>query len=389
MPSKIRKRSIGKYQFTFSLGYKGSKQITHTCTVEAKNDREAELLYFQYEQKLKGSNPAYKVNLKVREFAEIWYHEHCEAMLQDKTVKSYRNQLDYRILPALGHKEMRKVTVNDIVQFRNGLKRAPKRFDARQKTGVSDRTTQYCFRVLKSMFRYAVEIQVLKDNPCENVRPPKVSRKKIHLPPEIEIRRMIALLQREEIKWRMPMMLAITTGLRLGELTGLKWQDIDLERGLLQVVRTRQAVNHAVKVKDPKTEESRRTISLGKNMVSLLKKYRAWQATVRLQMGTLWHDEGWVLTKYNGEAIYPTSPSQWFSKFLKRNCMEHMSFHALRHLSATIIISQGIPLKNVSARLGHTQISTTADIYADALLSVDKRAGDVVDRFIYGEKVSS
>ncbi|WP_196603184.1 tyrosine-type recombinase/integrase [Pectinatus haikarae] len=79
--------------------------------------------------------------------------------------------------------------------------------------------------------------------------------------------------------------------------------------------------------------------------------------------------------------MYPTTPSQWFSKFLKRKGLPHMPFHALRHLSATLLISLGIPLKNISSRLGHADIRTTANIYGEALQSVDRQAADQLDQY--------
>ena len=95
-----------------------------------------------------------------------------------------------------------------------------------------------------------------------------------------------------------------------------------------------------------------------------------------------WIGEDWIFTQWNGKPIYPTTPSAWFRKFLKRHNLPHMSFHALRHLSATVLIAQGVPLKNVSTRLGHADIRTTANIYSEALQSVDRQAADKMDEFL-------
>ena len=95
-----------------------------------------------------------------------------------------------------------------------------------------------------------------------------------------------------------------------------------------------------------------------------------------------WENENWLFTKWNGKAMYPTTPSKWFREFLKRKGIPHISFNALRHLSATLLISMGVPLKNVSSRLGHADIRTTANIYGQALHSVDRQAADKMDQYL-------
>ena len=116
--------------------------------------------------------------------------------------------------------------------------------------------------------------------------------------------------------------------------------------------------------------------------MALLKDYRREQVTTRLELGDKWIDGNWVFTQWNGKPMYPDTPSHWFRAFLKRHGIPPMRFHALRHLSATVLIAQGIPLKSVSARLGHADIRTTANIYSDALQSVDRQAADKMDEFL-------
>ncbi len=228
-----------------------------------------------------------------------------------------------------------------------------------------------------------MEWQVIDTNPCRKVKRPRSTRSKTKLPSEADIQRLLTAVRSEPLKYRTLILLAVDTGLRRGELVGLKWQDIDLEAKNLTVRRSNQAIAvQGTFSKPPKTEESKRCITLSDSSIQLLKQYHAWQLRQKIKLANQWHDEDWVFAAWNGTALYPGTPSLWFSRFLKRNGLPHMSFHSLRHLSATVLIAQGVPLKNISSRLGHVDIGTTANIYADTLQSIDKIAADKMDDFL-------
>lgn len=156
-----------------------------------------------------------------------------------------------------------------------------------------------------------------------------------------------------------------------------------MEKGILHITKSNQAMRgKGIFTKSTKTETSVRDIALSRHSISMLQEYRFEQEQEKYNLGDKWIDGNWVFTQWNGLPIYPTTPSAWFRKFLKRHNLPHMSFHALRHLSATILIANGIPLKNISSRLGHADIRTTANIYGEALQSVDRQAADKMDEFL-------
>lgn len=383
MPRKIEKRSKNTYRLSVCQGYdRYGRQIIKYKTIKASSDREAERQYTLFAAKVLNGGISHTGKCKVYEFAKQWYELYCKKELAPKTQESYKNHLEKRILPALGHMDIRQLKPAHILQFLNGLKESRKRFDS-QGGSISDQTIKYCFRVLSSMLQDAVEWQVIDINPCTKVKRPRSKRSKVKLPSEGEIKHMLAELNEEPLKYRTIILLAIDTGLRRGELVGLKWQDIDLEEKKLAVRRSNQAIaGRGTFSKSPKTEESERCITLSDSSVQLLKRYHAWQLRQKMRLANQWHDEDWVFAAWNGAAMYPGTPSLWFSRFLKRKGLPHMSFHSLRHLSATVLIAQGVPLKNVSSRLGHADIRTTANIYADTLQSIDKMAADKMDNFL-------
>ncbi|WP_432748719.1 tyrosine-type recombinase/integrase [Pectinatus frisingensis] len=383
MPTKIKKRSDNSYLLSVAVGYNDKgKQVVKTKTVKVTSQREAERAYNTFAAEVQKGNIVYTGKYKLANFAKAWYEDYCLKNLAPKTQRSYKNNLRNRIIPALGHIEMIKLRPQHIIKFIEELNKPGLRLDRREGL-LSDESIMYCFRVLSSMLEDAVQWQVISNNPCNRVKPPTVKHHKYNLMSEEDVKKMLMYLINEPIKYRVIIFLALDSGLRLGELMALKWDDIDFETGILKVDKSNQALGgKGIFTKAPKNDSSIRTIVLSSSVLDSLHKYAVWQKEQRLLLANKWHNEGWIFTKWNGMAMYPTTPSQWFSKFLKRKNLPHMPFHALRHLSATLLISLGVPLKNISNRLGHADIRTTANIYAEALQSVDRQAADQMDQYL-------
>ena len=383
MPSKIKHRGGNSYLLSVAAGYDlHGQQIVKTKTIQASSQREAEREYIAFASEVQQGLVASTKKLKLAEFAQQWFDAHVKKDLAPKTQLSYRNHLNMRILPALGHIDIQKLRPQHILKFVDMLENKAIRHDGRGGK-LSPETARYCFRVLSSMLQDAVQWQVISSNPCFRVQAPKPAKKKPVQFDDGQIQAMLTALKEEPLIYRTIILLAIDSGLRLGELMGLKWDDLDFEAGTMKIVRSSQAIKgKGIFTKAPKTQSSIRTVSLSESILCLLTEYRNWQTGQKQLLQNQWHDGGWLFTLWNGLPMYPTTPSQWFSKFLKRHELPHISFHALRHLSATLLISFGVPLKNVSSRLGHTDIRTTANIYSTALQSVDRQAAEKMDAYL-------
>ncbi len=171
----------------------------------------------------------------------------------------------------------------------------------------------------------------------------------------------------------------IYTGMRIGELNGLEWKDIDFDNEMIVIERTSQYVSGmGIITKDPKNKTSARVSKYPSMLFKLLKEYRAWQNKERLKMGDRWIDTDRLFTKYNGEAISPSTLWKWFTQFLEGAGLSHITIHSLRHTNATLLISGGVDVRTVSKRLGHSQTSTTMNIYAHAIASADEKAADTL-----------
>jgi integrase len=175
--------------------------------------------------------------------------------------------------------------------------------------------------------------------------------------------------------------LALSTGLRRGELLGLEWRDLDFEKNTLEVRQSSQYLpGTGLITKDPKNETSKRLISVPESVVALLKQYKAYQSEEQLKIADLWQGSNRVFTTWDGKPMHPDTVSGWFPEFLNRHGLPRIRLHDLRHTSATLLIGQGLHAKTISSRLGHANISTTMDIYGHALKSADKEAAEKLDR---------
>jgi len=196
---------------------------------------------------------------------------------------------------------------------------------------------------------------------------------------------LLGALEKENLKHRVLVILALSTGLRRGEIMGLEWKRINFEQSTLEVSQAGQYIpGQGAFIKEPKNETSKRIIAIPPAVMALLKQYKALQAEGRLKVGDLWQGSEHVFTTWDGRPGHPEWPSQWFPKFIKRHGLPPLPFHGLRHTSATLMISQGAPLKNISSRLGHANISTTGDIYGHALKSVDREIANNMDSIFNG-----
>jgi integrase len=177
---------------------------------------------------------------------------------------------------------------------------------------------------------------------------------------------------------------ALAAGLRKGEALALRWQDVDLEAGTLRVSQTVQRVAGKLVFSEPKTARSRRTVPLSPVAVTALRAHRAMQATERLRAGTLWHDSGLVFTTTVGTALDPRHLNRLFDDLCRRANIRRVRVHDLRHTCASLLLAQGVEPKVIMETLGHSQISTTMDLYAHVLPALQRQAATRMDDLLSG-----
>jgi integrase len=180
-------------------------------------------------------------------------------------------------------------------------------------------------------------------------------------------------------------LLLATTGMRRGEVAGLRWVDVDLDAGRVSPRRPRVVVNHEVIVSEPKTAKGRRSIALDPATVTALRDHRRWQLGERLAVGPRWEDSGLVFTWPDGRPLHPERFSKWFEQHARAAGLPKIRLHDVRHSYATAALAAGIPAKIVSERLGHANIAITMDTYSHVLPGLDEQAAGTVARLILGK----
>jgi integrase len=177
--------------------------------------------------------------------------------------------------------------------------------------------------------------------------------------------------------------LAATTGMRRGEVLGLRWSDVDLDASRLSVRQTLVSVAYETNFSAPKTSRSRRSISLDATTVTALRAHRKRQLEERIAWCSAYHDSGLVVTREDGTSVHPDRFTQMFDKHVKQSGLPRIRLHDLRHTHATLALAAGVHPKVVSERLGHATVAFTLDVYSHAVPALQEDAADRVASLIF------
>lgn len=366
-------------------GYYRLRYKEHSKNVQAKSDREADKLLAKFIVEVESGDFTKPLKITFSEFVKKWLKDYAEVELAPKTVHRYKQLLNARILPAFGDKKLDEIKPLHLVEFYNSL-RVKHNFikvsnDGNTILGTSDglseQTIKHHHRLISAIFEKAIKWGVYKgDNPAHHVDAPRVERKKAKCYDLEQVAAMLKALEKEEFKHQVAVMIALTTGARLGEIMGLEWQDIDFENKSIEIRQASQYLpEKGIFTKRTKNETSKRKVSVNGTLLKLIKSYREDQQ----EKGFLCQANNKLLVSWDGKAMYTYTFSKWFPDFLVRNGLPRLNFHGLRHTSATFLISQGMDVQTVAGRLGHSTSSTTQNIYSHFLESKDKQAADLME----------
>ena len=258
---------------------------------------------------------------------------------------------------------------------------------SQQADTLTGTTALHYHRMLSSMLEKAVKWQILYDNPCRRVEAPRAERKEAEYLDEEQAQQLVECLQGEPLQYRAMVIVLLYTGMRRGELCGLEWSDIDLENGLIDISKTSLYLpKRGVFDDETKARASRRVIKVPTEAVEVLWEHKTVQSETRLQLGDRWANTDKVFTKWDGQPIYPGTITRWFSDFVARNDLPRIHLHSLRHTNATLLIAAGADLRTVSKRLGHSNMTTTGNIYTHAIQSADERAAALLGDILHPVK---
>ncbi|HJJ17893.1 MAG TPA: site-specific integrase [Clostridiaceae bacterium] len=392
MAGSIEKRGKNSYRLTVSEGFDlNGKPMIHRKTVHGtKKDAEVELAKFVTE--VQNGLVIDGKSLKFYEFTEIWKRDYGSKELAPSTYKRYCRMLETRLLQYFGHFYINKIKPTDIMKFYDLLEkdtqlvRKKGNNGSKTKKPLSGKTILEHHRLLRAMLHKAVYWQLIVANPAERVQPPKARKPKRRSYDDEQTKILLEnleLLSSEDTKYKVAIILTVFTGVRLGELMGLEWQDVDFKNGIISINRSSQYLSDmGVFTKVPKTESSIREIAIPEFIISLLEEYKLWYEEQKSVYGELWTNSDRLFVQADGKPMHPSTISKWFVKYVGQIGLPVINFHGLRHTNASLLVAQNIDIAVISARLGHAQISTTLDFYVHPLLSHNRKAGYALENLL-------
>ena len=392
MAGSIEKRGKNSYRLTVSEGFDlNGKPMIHRKTVHGtKKDAEVELAKFVTE--VQNGLVIDGKSLKFSEFTEIWKRDYGSKELAPSTYKRYCRMLETRLLPYFGHFYINKIRPTDIMKFYDLLEKDTQLIRKKGNNGtktkkpLSGKTILEHHRLLRAMLHKAVYWQLIVANPAERVQPPKSRKPKRKSYDDEQTKILLEnleLLSSKDTKYKVAIILTVFTGVRLGELMGLEWQDVDFKNGIISINRSSQYLaDMGVFTKVPKTESSIREIAIPEFIISLLEEYKLWYEEQKSVYGELWTNSDRLFVQADGKPMHPSTISKWFVKYVGQIGLPVINFHGLRHTNASLLVAQNIDIAVISARLGHAQISTTLDFYVHPLLSHNRKAGYALETLL-------
>jgi len=370
----IYRRADGVWCASVDLGYAAGRR--RRKVVYGKTRRQVAEKLAAMTQATAAGRPVVEDSRRLGDYLEHWLREVIEPDRRPATAASYRDMMHRHIAPELGHIRLDRLAATDVRAF---LRAKSTEVSARGRP-LSSRSVRYLHAILRSALSQAVRDDLVSRNVCELVTPPRTEGESFrgsHLEPD-QARALLAAAEGTRLAtlWR----LALAAGLRKGELLGLRWDDIDLERGVLSVRRSvsRQAGRGLVEGA-PKTRESLRTLRLGAGSVAALYEHRGRQAAERALARDLWVDERRVFATPRGTIIDPRNLNRNLDELCALAGVPRIRVHDLRHTCVTLLLAEGEPLEVIAERLGHSDTRVTSQVYAHVVDALRSRAADRLD----------
>jgi len=369
----FKKLANNKYKISVELGYDilGNRKRKTEIFNGSFNDmklREAELTKKYYHI----GNVRNVNDLTFEQYSEIFLNKYCKENVSLVTMYGYEEALE-RVLPLIGKVKLNKITPLMLDSMYQQLK-----------VGKSKRTLGYhsmyaFYKLINVMFNQAIKWELVDKNPNLKATKPKREKKERRFYDLQQIDELLKCLENESIKYKALITLALDSGARRSEICALKWNDINFDTHTLRIDNSLKVVRGVVDEGKTKTPSSNRVIILNNSTIEILQEYKKWQDEYKKQMGKQWKGANRVfISKYGGH-MNPDTCSKIINKIVKKYGLEDLTFHELRHTSATYLINKGMNPKAVSERLGHSDTSVTMEIYSHTFEHTKKECANAFD----------
>lgn len=361
---KLKNYRHGTWGFRTSAGTDETGKRRYITDFSHSSAEEAEEALAKVQRQLKRKTYSFE-RTTVKDYLNGWLtarEKHDE--LKATTAHMYRRYVDGDIAPALGSLELRKLTRSDVSDFIHHLRDA----------GRGATTIRRIHAVLSSACTDAVRNGKLPDNPCHSVMLPKVERTQVEVWDREEVQKFLTAAAGHRLGTLFEV--AILTGMRRGELCGLRWSDVDLVERTATIRTQLVMAGKEIVENSAKTDAGNRVVALSDRLVGSLMEWKIRQDGEREEWDDAYQDSGRVFTYEDGTQLRPDYLTAALRRLLKRHGLPPLKFHGLRHQFASVLLESDVPLALVSKMLGHSQVGITSDLYGHLIRGTAHRVAD-------------
>lgn len=386
------KSGVISYSIRVSLGYVNGRQIVKSMTykpdknmtpkqIEKEVNRQAVLFEEQakkeYKEKQERENDELdflKQRLTFKELADEWLQLQEDTNdLKPSSLLRMKNCTE-RTYKSLGNTLVVKLSYRKIQSFITSLSKD----GVNQNTGkgLSQKTQKHYITFISNVMLYAKKCGIIEHNPCRDITFSKSKSKEINVYSLSEMRKMLSLIdEKAPTDYKLFFNLLAYSGMRRGEVLGLEYKDINFDTSVLTIKRTSNYRSGVGLYTDtPKTKSSYRSLVIQSKLIEIIKQLRDEQREQANKCGELWCDTDRLFIAWNGKPMHPNTPYTWLKRFCKLEEIPFKGLHSFRHFVATQALTSGVDVKSVSAMLGHSQTSTTLNVYAHAVQETNEKA---------------
>ena len=370
----LRKRKDGRWEGRYTAGRDPETGKAIYKNVLGKTQAEAKAKLKQAIEEAKGLDAAKVGRYSVGQWMEVWFEHYAKVKVRPSSHQTYRGYIDNHIKPSIGKIQLEKLTSLELQKFYKKLLtngRVDRLESRHQAKGLSPKTVRNIHQIISSAMSLAKEQKLIVANPAEGCALPRLEHREMKTLPVEQLQSF--LREAKESGVFEFYYLELATGLRRGELLGLKWEDVDLERGDLRVRRQIARINGEVVEAPLKTKNAYRTLPLAEDTVSIL-----------LEQKKKVDGSPWVFPSPTGGPISPDSVLHMLHRVLKRAGLPKVRFHDLRHTFATLALQSGVDVKTVSGMLGHFSAGFTLDTYAHVTTASQRQAARTMGSVLSG-----
>jgi integrase len=377
----IREKGPGRFQLQWEVGANGTDKRQRRTKMFQGTRRQAERELARIDAEVAQGTFFVAAKSTLADFLRRWLDDAAPLTCSPRTIAGHRMWIEKFIIPDIGAVLLATLQGKDgaaIIQghYAKMLREGRKKPRPDGDCSLSLTSIGHIHRILHRAFKQAILWGLMTVNPCDQIPEPKAQDREMQATDAEGVETLLTELFGQPLY--IPVLLAAFCGLRRGEVCGLRWRDLDLEKGTLSVAQAADHTLGKVTMKPPKTKRSRRRMVLPQRVVAALQAHKAAQDEVKAGNPD-YQDSDYVCCHKDGSVWRPGALTQSFRWHKAKTSAAHLRFHDLRHSHASILGDAGVPLAEISSRMGHSTVHTTANTYTHFLQGMDDRAAVALD----------